>query len=58
MSHLNTIHWPEPDELSPEDLAEIGLNPDELDRAQELAEHPELENYYLAHAREPVMRFR
>ena len=53
MSHPESIHWCEIDELSPEDLAEIGLSGSELERVRELAEHPELENFYIAHAREP-----
>lgn len=53
-----SFDWPEPDELDAEDLAEIGLDEEELGRAQELAEHPELENYYVAVARQPIGRSR
>ena len=53
MSHPESIHWCEIDELSLNDLGEIGMDESELERVRELAEHPELENFYIAHAREP-----
>ncbi len=42
----------EPDDIEPEEVEEIGLDEDELRHVAELAEHPELENYDIAHARQ------
>jgi hypothetical protein len=38
------------EDLTAEDLADIGLDEFELDRFREIAEHPELENYDVARA--------
>ena len=52
MSHPESIHWCEIDELNQKDLAEIGMDESEVERVRELAEHPELENFYVAHAQQ------
>ena len=38
------------EDLTTEDLSDIGLDKSELGRLQEVAEHPELENYDVARA--------
>ena len=51
MTQTQDIHWADAKDLSPEDWEEIGLDLAEQERCRELAENPELEDYYVARAR-------